>query len=115
MLMSTKTIVTITDAAARRMKELLARKQETPARGLRVSVTNTGCSGHSYKMEYTDAAQPGDETVEDRGITIFIDPGAMMFLIGSEIDYVEDQFQSGFIFKNPNATATCGCGESFSV
>jgi len=113
--MSPKTIVTITDAAAKRVKELLARKPENPALGLRLGVTNGGCSGHSYNMDYVDDAQPGDEVVRDKGVVLYIDPGALMHLIGSEIDYVEDQFQSGFVFNNPNATGTCGCGESFSV
>ncbi len=107
--------VTMTDAAAERVKALLARRQEKSALGLRLAVTNSGCSGHSYKMEYVDDAPAGDEVVEVKGITLFIDPAALMFLIGSEIDYVEDTFQSGFVFKNPNVKGTCGCGESFSV
>lgn len=113
--MEQKAPLTITDTAAARVKDLLARRQEKPVLGLRLGVTNAGCSGHSYKLEYAEEVVPGDETLKDKGVTIFIEPAALMFLIGSEIDYVEDKFQSGFVFRNPNATGTCGCGESFSV
>jgi len=106
--------LTITEAAATRVKELMARS-EKPLIGLRVGVKTRGCSGMSYFVEYAEAKKKFEEVVEDKGVTILIDPAATMFLIGSEMDYEEDKFQSGFTFKNPNEKARCGCGESFSV
>lgn len=106
--------LTITDAAADRVKELMARS-EKPILGLRVGVKSRGCSGMSYFVEYAEDKKKFEEVVEDKGVTILIDPAATMFLIGSEMDYAEDKFQSGFTFKNPNEKARCGCGESFTV
>ncbi len=106
--------LTITEAAATRVKELMARS-EKPLIGLRVGVKTRGCSGMSYFVEYAEEKKKFEEVVEDKGVTILIDPAATMFLIGSEMDYAEDKFQSGFTFKNPNEKARCGCGESFSV
>lgn len=106
--------LTLTDAAAERVKELMARS-EKPLIGLRVGVKTRGCSGMSYFVEYAEEKKKFEEVVEDKGVTILIDPAATMFLIGSEMDYAEDKFQSGFTFKNPNEKARCGCGESFSV
>lgn len=106
--------LTITDAAATRVKELMARS-EKPILGLRVGVKSRGCSGMSYFVEYAEDKKKFEEVVEDKGVTILIDPAATMFLIGSEMDYAEDKFQSGFTFKNPNEKARCGCGESFTV
>lgn len=106
--------LTITDAAAERVKELIARS-EKPIIGLRVGVKTRGCSGMSYFVEYAEEKKKFEEVVEDKGVTILIDPAATMFLIGSEMDYADDKFQSGFTFKNPNEKARCGCGESFSV
>ncbi|WP_119459335.1 HesB/IscA family protein [Rhodospirillaceae bacterium SYSU D60014] len=107
-------LITLTDAAAERAKTLLARN-EAPAAGLRVGVKSKGCSGLSYTIEYADAKGPHDEVIEDKGVTIFIDPKATMFILGSEMDYVEDKLQSGFVFRNPNEKGRCGCGESFHV
>ncbi|MFV3127512.1 HesB/IscA family protein [Niveispirillum sp. KHB5.9] len=106
--------LTLTDAAAERVKELMSRS-EKPLVGLRVGVKTRGCSGMSYFVEYAEEKKKFEEVVEDKGVTILIDPAATMFLIGSEMDYEEDKFQSGFTFKNPNEKARCGCGESFSV
>ena len=107
-------VITITEAAAARVKTLIA-KAETPVKGLRVGVKTRGCSGLSYFVEYADEKKKFEDVVEDKGVTIFVDPTAVMFLIGTEMDYKEDKLQSGFVFNNPNEKARCGCGESFSV
>jgi iron-sulfur cluster assembly accessory protein len=111
--------MTLTDAAADRVKALVAKGQESTAEeqilGLRVGVKSRGCSGLSYFVEYAKERKKFEEMVEDKGVKIFIDPAATMFLLGSEMDYVEDRLQSGFIFNNPNEKSRCGCGESFSV
>jgi iron-sulfur cluster assembly protein len=106
--------ITLTDSAAARAKALLARRSGAAA-GLRIGVKSKGCSGLSYTIEYADAKAPLDEVVEDKGVTIFIDPKATLFILGSEVDYVEDKLQSGFVFRNPNEKGRCGCGESFHV
>lgn len=106
--------ITITVAAAERVRALLARR-DAPAAGLRIGVKTKGCSGLSYTVEYADSKGPHDDVVEDKGVTIFIDPKAAMFILGSEVDYVEDKLQSGFVFRNPNEKGRCGCGESFHV
>ncbi len=107
-------LITLTEAAAERVKALVARR-DGEVMGLRVGVKSKGCSGLSYSVEYAAAKQPHDEVVEDKGVTIFIDPRATMFILGSEMDYVEDKLQSGFVFRNPNEKGRCGCGESFHV
>lgn len=107
-------IISLTEAAAARAKALLA-ESDPPARGLRISVTTKGCSGMSYAMEYAAEKGPHDEVIEDKGVTVFIDPLATMFILGTELDYVEDKLQSGFVFNNPNETGRCGCGESFHI
>ena len=104
----------LTDAAAERVKLLLSRA-EKPMLGLRVGVKSTGCSGMSYFVEYAEEQKPLEESVEDKGVRIFIDPKATMFLLGTEMDYVEERLHSGFVFNNPNEKTRCGCGESFSV
>lgn len=106
--------ITITEAAADRVKRLIE-QSDKPVLGLRVGVKPQGCSGMSYFVEYAEEANSTEDVVEDRGVRIYIDPAAIMFLIGSEMDYVEDRFNSGFVFKNPNEKARCGCGESFHV
>ena len=106
--------MTLTDAAVERIKSLLA-AADKPVVGLRVGVKAQGCSGMSYFVEYAEKELPFEEKVEDKGVTILIDPAATMFLIGSKMDYREDKLQSGFVFENPNAKGTCGCGESFHV
>lgn len=106
--------MTLTDAAAARVKALMA-QADKPVIGLRVGVTTQGCSGMSYKMEYAEKELPFEEVVEDKGVTIFIDPAATMFLLGSEMDWIEDKLASRFVFNNPNVKGECGCGESFHV
>ena len=106
--------ITLSEAAASRVKEIMGRA-ESKIVGVRISVKNTGCAGMSYAMEYASEINPLDEKVEDKDVTILIDPKAVLFLIGTEMDYKTDKFESGFIFKNPNAVDTCGCGESFRV
>ena len=106
--------MTVTDAAAERVRALLG-KREKESIGIRVGVRSRGCSGLSYTIEYADEKGKFDEIVQDKGVTILIDPKATMFLIGTEMDYVEDKLQSGFTFKNPNEKGRCGCGESFHV
>ena len=107
-------VVTLSDRAAERVKEIMGRA-EKPYAGLRVGVKNGGCAGQEYVMEYADAAAPLDETVEDKGVTILIDPKAVLFLIGTEIDYEVTKLASKFVFKNPNETDACGCGESVTI
>jgi len=107
-------VITLTDAAAARVKALIA-KSEKPVLGLRVGVKTRGCSGLSYAVEYADEKKKFEEVVEEKGVRIFIDPTAVMFLLGSQMDYVEDKFQAGFTFTNPNEKGRCGCGESFHV
>jgi iron-sulfur cluster assembly protein len=107
-------VVTLSDRAAERVKEIMSRA-EKPYAGLRVGVKNGGCAGQEYVMEYADAAAPLDEVVEDRGVTILIDPKAVLFLIGTEIDYEVSKLASKFVFRNPNETDACGCGESVTI
>ena len=104
----------LTDTAAEHVKTLMAGAEEG-AIGLRVGVRTRGCSGMSYFMEYAREQKKFEEVVEDKGVRIFIDPAAIMFIIGTEMDWVEDEFQSNFVFNNPNEKARCGCGESFSI
>ena len=112
--MAIANLITLTDAAADRVKQLIA-KSEEPVLGLRVGVSTKGCSGMSYVVEYAREQRKLEDVVEDKGVKIFIEPTAVMFLLGSEMDYVEDKFHSGFVFTNPNEKGRCGCGESFHV
>ncbi|MCF8505542.1 MAG: iron-sulfur cluster assembly accessory protein [Caulobacter sp.] len=107
-------VVTLTDAAAARVKEIMARA-EKPYAGLRVGVKNGGCAGSEYIIEYAETANPLDEVVEDHGVTILIEPKAVLFLIGAEIDYEVSRLSSKFVFRNPNETDACGCGESVTI
>ena len=106
--------MTLTDAAAERVKALLA-KREKPAYGVRIGVRSAGCSGLSYTLEYADEKGKYDEVVEDKGITILIDAKAVMFVLGTTMDWQEDKLKQGFVFSNPNEKGRCGCGESFHV
>lgn len=108
-------ILTLTNAAAERVKRLMEKAGDEPVLGLRVGVKSRGCSGLSYFVEYAKEKKKFEEVVEDKGVKIFVDPTATMFILGSEMDYQEDKLQSGFVFNNPNETSRCGCGESFSV
>ena len=112
--MALRQAMTVTEAAAERIRALLA-KRGKPAVGIRVGVRSRGCSGLTYTLEYADEKGKFDEIVEDKGVTVLIDPKATMFIIGTEMDYVEDKLQSGFTFRNPNEKGRCGCGESFHV
>lgn len=107
-------VVTLSDAAAERVKEIMARA-EKPYAGLRVGVKNGGCAGSEYILEYAETADPLDEVIEDHGVTILIDPKAVLFLIGAEIDYEVSRLSSKFVFRNPNETDACGCGESVTI
>ncbi len=106
--------VRLSEAAARRLKDIMDGADGRYA-GVRVGVTNGGCAGMSYTMDYAEGAGPLDEVVEDRGVKIFIDPKAIMFLLGTEMDFVSDKLAARFVFNNPNQTAACGCGESVSI
>ena len=107
-------VVTLTDRAAERVKEIMGRA-EKPYAGLRVGVKNGGCAGQEYVLEYADAAAPLDEVVEDKGVTILVDPKAVLFLIGTEVDYEVTRLAAKFTFNNPNQTDACGCGESVTI
>ncbi|NBB16324.1 iron-sulfur cluster assembly accessory protein [Caulobacter sp. SLTY] len=107
-------VVTLSDAAAARVKEIMDRA-EKPYAGLRVGVKNGGCAGQEYQLEYAEAASPLDEVVEDKGVRILIDPKAVLFLIGTEIDYETTRLAAKFVFRNPNETDACGCGESVTI
>ena len=107
-------ILTLTDAAAKQAHKLME-KAESTAIGLRVGIKTAGCSGLQYQVEFASEQKQFEDKIEEKGVTIFIDPAAVMFIIGSEMDWSEDKFTSSFTFKNPNETARCGCGESFTV
>ena len=107
-------VVTLTDAAAARVKEIMDRADQ-PYVGLRVGVKNGGCAGQEYVFEYAKEKGPIDEVVEDKGVTILIEPKAVLFLIGTEIDYEITKLSSKFVFHNPNETDACGCGESVTI
>jgi len=106
--------VRLTDAAAARIVEIMA-NAEGKYLGVRVGVTNGGCAGMSYTMAYAEESQPFEEVVEEKGVKIFIDPKAILFLIGTEMDFVQEKLGARFVFNNPNQTAACGCGESVSI
>jgi iron-sulfur cluster assembly protein len=104
----------LTDAAAERIKDVMA-KAARPIAAVRVGVKNGGCAGMAYTMEYADAIGPLDEVVEDKGVRILIDPKAVLFLLGTEMDYKVDKLSAQFVFNNPNQTSACGCGESVQL
>jgi iron-sulfur cluster assembly protein len=107
-------VMTLTDAAANRVKDIMA-KADRPIVGVRVGVKNGGCAGMSYTMEYAEAANPLDEVLEDKGVTILVDPKAVLFLLGTEMDFETTRMASQFVFRNPNQTSACGCGESVAI
>jgi iron-sulfur cluster assembly protein len=113
-MLARKQALSVTDAAAERIQALLD-KRGKPSVGVRVGVRSRGCSGLSYTIEYADEKGKFDEVVEDKGVTILVDPKAVMFILGTEMDFVEEKLQSGFTFRNPNEKGRCGCGESFHV
>ena len=107
-------VMTLTDAAAARVQAIIA-ASDTPVAGLRVGVKNGGCAGMSYTMEFAQSAAPHDEVIEEKGVTVLIDPKAVLFLLGAKMDFKVDKLSSGFTFSNPNETAACGCGESVAI
>ncbi len=107
-------VVTLTDAAATRVREIMANAEKDYV-ALRVGVKNGGCAGQEYTFAYAERIEPLDEVVEDKGVTILIEPKAVLFLIGSEIDYETTRLSSKFVFRNPNETDACGCGESVTI
>ena len=107
-------VVTLTDAAATRVKDIMA-NADTGYIGVRVGVKNAGCAGMEYTMDYVTEKGVHDEEVEDSGVTIFIDPAAILFLLGSRIDYIVEKLSAKFVFDNPNQTDACGCGESVTI
>jgi iron-sulfur cluster assembly protein len=107
-------VVTLTETAAERVREIMG-KAEKPYAGLRVGVKNGGCAGQEYVLEYAETAGPLDEVVEDKGVTILVEPKAVLFLIGTEIDYEVNKLSAKFTFRNPNETDACGCGESVTI
>lgn len=110
----TQGLLTITESAAERVKVLLEGRKK-PSYGIRIGLRSKGCSGLSYTLEFADELGPYDELIEAHGVKVLIDPKAVMFLMGSQMDYVEDKLSSGFVFENPNEKGRCGCGESFHV
>lgn len=107
-------VVTLTEAAAERVREIMT-NAEKPYVGLRVGVKNGGCAGQEYTFAYAEEVGPMDEVVEDKGVTILVEPKAILFLIGAEIDYETTKLSSKFVFNNPNQTDACGCGESVTI
>jgi iron-sulfur cluster assembly protein len=106
--------IKLSDAAATRIREIIAAADGKYA-GVRVGVTNGGCAGMAYTMDYADEAKPLEEVVEDKDVKIFIDPKAILFLVGTEMDFVREKLGARFVFNNPNQTAACGCGESVAI
>jgi iron-sulfur cluster assembly protein len=107
-------VVTLSERAAERVREIMG-KAEKPYAGLRVGVKNGGCAGQEYVLEYAEQAGPLDEVVEDKGVTILVEPKAVLFLVGTEIDYEVSKLAAKFVFRNPNETDACGCGESVTI
>ncbi len=107
-------VLSLTDAAASRVKDIIARA-DRPIAGVRVGVKNGGCAGMSYTMEYAEAVKPGEDVVEDKGVKVFVDPKAVLFLLGTEMDFQTTKLASQFVFNNPNQTSACGCGESVAI
>ena len=107
-------IIKLSDNAASRLKEIMD-NAEKDSIGIRVSVKTGGCAGMSYVMEYTNEANPNDEVIEDKGVKVFVDSAAVMYLLGTEMDYKIEELSSSFVFNNPNETERCGCGESFKI
>lgn len=107
-------VMTITETAAARVRELIARA-ERPVAGVRVGVKNGGCAGMSYTMDIADTVEKGDEVVDTNGVKVLIDPKAVLFLLGTTMDFEVDKMSAKFVFKNPNETSACGCGESVSI
>ena len=110
----TKQIISLSDQAATRIKEIMS-SASNDSIGVRVGVKSGGCAGMSYVMEYAKEIKPNEEVIEEKGVKVLIDPKAVMYLLGTEMDYKKEKFSSQFVFKNPNETERCGCGESFKI
>jgi len=109
-----KQVITLSNSAANRVKEIIASAKE-PIIGVRIGVESGGCAGMSYIMEYAKKVNPNDEIIEAKGVKVLIDPKAIMYLLGTKMDYKKEELSSTFVFKNPNETERCGCGESFKI
>jgi len=109
-----KQVITLSDRAAERVKEIITGAKEAII-GVRIGVASGGCAGMSYVMEYAKDSNPNDEIIEDKGVKVLIAPNAIMYLLGTEMDYKKEELSSTFVFKNPNETERCGCGESFKI
>jgi len=109
-----KQIITLSDREAERIKQIMS-SAEDDSIGVRVGVKSGGCAGMSYLMEYTKKTNPNDEIIEEKGVKVFVDASAVIYLLGTEMDYKKGEFSSSFVFKNPNETERCGCGESFKI
>ena len=109
-----KQVITLSDSAANRIKQIMS-LDTNKSLGVRVGVKSGGCAGMSYVMEYAKEVKKNEEVIEDKGVKVFIDPNAIMYLLGTEMDYKKEEFSSQFVFKNPNETERCGCGESFKT
>ena len=107
-------VIKLSDKAVTRIKEIMSQAKNSTI-GVRVGVKSGGCAGMSYVMEYTKEINPSDEIIEDKGVKVFVDSAAIMYLLGTEMDYKKEDFSSTFVFNNPNETERCGCGESFKV
>ncbi|MBD8894166.1 Fe-S cluster assembly scaffold SufA [Roseibium litorale] len=107
-------VMTLTDAAAERVRELVE-NSDKDVLGLRVGIKKGGCAGMEYTMELVEEAKAGDDVIENKGARLYVDPSAVLFLLGTEMDFEVTKFRSGFIFKNPNEVSACGCGESVSL
>ena len=110
----TKQIISLSENAADRIKKIMS-SAEKDSIGVRVGVKSGGCAGMSYVLEYAKETKPNDEVIEDKGVKVFIDPAAVMYLLGTEMDYKKEEFSSSIVFNNPNETDRCGCGESFKI
>ena len=107
-------VIKLSQKAAERIKDIMSKDEDTTI-GVRVGVQSGGCAGMSYIMEYAKDIKPNEEVIEDKGVKVLIDPKAIMYLLGTEMDYKKEKFSSKFVFKNPNETERCGCGESFKA
>ncbi|MEW5422082.1 Fe-S cluster assembly scaffold SufA [Amorphus sp. 3PC139-8] len=107
-------VLTLTEAAAERLREIME-NADKPIAGLKIGVKKGGCAGMEYTMDYVEEPNPSDDKVEQDGVTVFIDPSAVLFLLGTRMDYKIDKLQSGFVFENPNQVSACGCGESVEL
>ena len=107
-------VIKLSDKAANRIKEIISISDDNTV-GVRIGVKSGGCAGMEYVLEYAKQINPNDEMIEDKGVKVFIDPSAIIYLIGTEMDFKKEEFSSSFVFKNPNETERCGCGESFKI